>query len=58
MGEQLAEKLFEYGVLGLVCVVMGYVLYKFWQKEQKEKQHLIERLEKLNDEIRKGNLHQ
>ena len=53
MENTIVNKLFEFGLLGVLCVVMGIVIYKFWQQDRKEKQRLIERLEKLNDELRK-----
>ena len=52
MENTILNKLFEVGLLGILCGVMGIVIYKFWQQDRKEKQRLIERLEKLNDEIR------
>lgn len=42
----------DYGVLGIVCLVLGYAVYRFWQNDRAEKKRLIERLEKLNDELR------
>ena len=52
MEKTILNKLFEFGLLGILCGVMGIVIYKFWQQDRKEKQRLIERLDKLNDEIR------
>jgi uncharacterized membrane-anchored protein YhcB (DUF1043 family) len=53
MENAIVNKLLEFGLLGIICVVMGIVIYKFWQQDRKEKQRLIDRLEKLNDELRK-----
>jgi hypothetical protein len=33
---------------------MGYMIFKYWQADRAEKQRLIERLEKLNDELRQN----
>jgi hypothetical protein len=52
MSENVINKLLDYGVLGIVCLALGYAVYKFWQQDRAEKQRLIERLEKLNDELR------
>lgn len=52
MNESIINKMLDYGVLGIVCLALGYAVYKFWQQDRKEKQRLIERLEKLNDELR------
>jgi hypothetical protein len=52
MENAIVNKLLEFGLLGIICAVMGIVIYKFWQQDRKEKQRLIDRLEKLNDELR------
>lgn len=52
MSETIISKMLDYGVLGILCVVLGYAVYKFWQNDRAEKKRLIERLEKLNDELR------
>lgn len=52
MSESIINKLLDYGVLGIVCIALGYAVYKFWQNDRAEKKRLIERLEKLNDELR------
>jgi hypothetical protein len=54
MENAIVNKLLEFGLLGIICVVMGIVIYKFWQQDRKEKQRLIDRLEKLNDELRQN----
>lgn len=46
-------KLTDYGVLGIVVFALGFIVYKMWKKDIDEKNHLIKRLEDLNDEIRK-----
>jgi hypothetical protein len=46
------ETIADYGVLGIVCLAMGWMLYNYWKKDQKEKQRLIERLEDCNDKIK------
>ncbi len=51
MNEYIKE-LIQYGALGVICIGMGYVIFKYWQADRAEKQRLIERLEKLNDELR------
>jgi len=48
-------KLTDYGVLGIVVFALGFIVYKMWKKDIDEKNHLIKRLEDLNDEIRKEN---
>jgi hypothetical protein len=53
MGD-FAKELIQYGALGIICVGMGYIIYKYWQNDRAEKQRLIERLEKLNDELRQN----
>ena len=50
--EQVVKELIQYGALGLVCVGMGYMIFNYWKQDRAEKQRLIERLEKLNDELR------
>ncbi len=50
--EQVVKELIQYGALGLVCVGMGYMIFNHWKQDRAEKQRLIERLEKLNDELR------
>jgi uncharacterized membrane-anchored protein YhcB (DUF1043 family) len=52
MSETIISKMLDYGVLGIVCLVLGYAVYRFWQNDRAEKKRLIERLEKLNDELR------
>jgi hypothetical protein len=52
MNEYIKE-LIQYGALGVICIGMGYMILKYWQADRAEKQRLIERLEKLNDELRK-----
>lgn len=52
MSDTVISKMLDYGVLGIVCVVLGYAVYRFWQNDRAEKKRLIERLEKLNDELR------
>jgi hypothetical protein len=52
MSDTVISKMLDYGVLGIVCVVLGYSVYRFWQNDRAEKKRLIERLEKLNDELR------
>lgn len=50
--EQVVKELIQYGALGLVCIGMGYMIFSYWKQDRAEKQRLIERLEKLNDELR------
>jgi hypothetical protein len=52
MSETIINKMLDYGVLGILCVALGYAVYRFWQQDRAEKKRLIERLEKLNDELR------
>jgi hypothetical protein len=52
MNEYIKE-LIQYGALGVICIGMGYMIFKYWQADRAEKQRLIDRLEKLNDELRK-----
>lgn len=52
MSETIISKMLDYGVLGIVCVALGYAVYRFWQQDRAEKKRLIERLEKINDEMR------
>jgi hypothetical protein len=52
MSETIISKMLDYGVLGILCVALGYAVYRFWQQDRAEKKRLIERLEKLNDELR------
>lgn len=52
MNESIINKMLDYGVLGVVCLALGYAVYRFWQQDRAEKKRLIERLEKLNDELR------
>jgi uncharacterized membrane-anchored protein YhcB (DUF1043 family) len=54
MSETIISKMLDYGVLGIVCLVLGYAVYRFWQNDRAEKKRLIERLEKLNDELREN----
>jgi hypothetical protein len=51
MNEYIKE-LIQYGALGVICIGMGYMIFKYWQADRAEKQRLIDRLEKLNDELR------
>jgi len=50
--QDYAKELIQYGALGVICIGMGYMIFKYWQADRAEKQRLIERLEKLNDELR------
>jgi hypothetical protein len=50
--QDYAKELIQYGALGVICVGMGYMIFKYWQADHVEKQRLIDRLEKLNDELR------
>lgn len=52
MNESIINKMLDYGVLGIVCLALGYAVNKFWKQDRAEKQRLIDRLEKLNDELR------
>jgi hypothetical protein len=52
MEEKVFEHILDYGVLGALCIAMGFILYKYWQQDRKEKQRLIERLEECNDKIK------
>ena len=50
--QDYVKELIQYGALGVICVGMGYLIFKYWQADRVEKQRLIDRLEKLNDELR------
>ena len=52
MENKIFETLLDYGVLGAVCILMGIILFKYWQQDRKEKQRLIDRLEECNDKIK------
>lgn len=52
METTIFETIADYGVLGIVCIAMGWMLYKYWLKDQQEKKRLIERLEECNDKIK------
>jgi hypothetical protein len=52
MENKVIDNILDYGVLGALCIVMGFVIYKYWQQDRKEKQRLIERLEECNDKIK------
>ena len=52
MESTIAEKLIDFGILGMLVLVMGYVLYQYWKKDKEEKERLIKRLEDCNDTIK------
>lgn len=52
METTIFETLVDYGVLGILCIAMAWMLYKYWHKDQQEKKRLIERLEECNDKIK------
>jgi hypothetical protein len=47
------EVLLEYGILGLIVLVLGTMTWFFIKRNLEEKDRLIKRLEDLNDEIRR-----
>ncbi len=49
METTIFETLTDYGVLGIVCLAMGWMLYKYWKKDQQEKKKLIEMLDECNE---------
>jgi hypothetical protein len=49
METTIFETLTDYGVLGIVCIGMGWMLYKYWKKDQQEKKKLIEMLDECNE---------
>lgn len=51
METTIFETLTDYGVLGIVCLAMGWMLYKYWKRDQIEKKKLMEQLERCNDTI-------
>ncbi len=53
MEQVVIDKLLDYGVLGILCLAMAYMIFKMWKKSELEKERIIKRLEKLNDETRK-----
>jgi len=52
METKILDSIIDYGVLGIVCIAMAWMLYKYWLKDQQEKKRLIERLEECNDKIK------
>lgn len=55
MEQIVIDKLLDYGVLGILCLAMAFMIFKMWKKSELEKERIIKRLEKLNDETRKKN---
>jgi hypothetical protein len=53
MEKQIINEFLDYGVLGALCLAMAFIIFKMWQKSETEKERIIKRLEKLNDEVRK-----
>jgi len=50
------EPLLNYGALGVICIGMGYLLYKEWLYNKQEKRRAEKRLEKLEDDLKDGKL--
>jgi hypothetical protein len=52
MEQSIIQKLIDFGILGILVLAMGYILYLYWKKDREEKQRLIDRLEECNDTIK------
>ncbi len=57
MEQSIISEFLDYGVLGALCLVMAYMIFKMWQRSEIEKERVIKRLERLNDEVRKNKQH-
>lgn len=57
MEQSVINEFLDYGVLGALCLAMAFMIFKMWQRSEIEKERVIKRLEKLNDEVRKQKQH-
>ncbi|CAB5223932.1 hypothetical protein UFOVP386_12 [uncultured Caudovirales phage] len=49
METTIFESLIDYGVLGILCIAMGWMLYNYWKKDQREKKKLMDMLDDCNE---------
>jgi hypothetical protein len=55
MNSAIFEALIDYGALGIICFVMGWLLYREWKTNAQEKRRAEKRMEELEDKLREGN---
>jgi hypothetical protein len=51
MTEPIFDALLNYGALGIISFVMGWLLYKEWKTNTQEKKRAEKRLEELEDKL-------
>jgi hypothetical protein len=51
MWDKVTNELLQYGILGLLTLVMGFMLYTTWKLERQEKTRLINKLEECHQAL-------
>jgi hypothetical protein len=51
MLDKITNELLQYGILGLLSLVMGLMLYTTWKLERQEKSRLIAKLEECHQAL-------
>lgn len=51
MLDKITNELLQYGILGLLSLVMGLMLYTTWKLERQEKTRLINKLEECHQAL-------
>jgi len=51
MLDKISNELLQYGILGLLSLVMGFMLYTTWKLERQEKTRLINKLEECHQAL-------
>ena len=51
MLDKVTNELLQYGILGALCLIMGFMLYTTWKLERLEKKRLIDKLEECHQAL-------
>jgi hypothetical protein len=51
MLDKITNELLQYGILGALSLVMGFMLYTTWKLERQEKTRLINKLEECHQAL-------
>jgi cell division protein FtsB len=51
--EQMSQHLYEYGILGILCLAFGYALWKQWNKTNAKNDSLEARVDNLQEQMRR-----
>jgi hypothetical protein len=48
--KRIFDEVLDYGLLGALVFVLGYVVYNYWMRDQNEIKRLNERINQLEEE--------